>query len=206
MPSYNAERDLRILAAMAEQVRTYLLEDALFWPISGSVRGGMPRLTIGGLLLRKNRLTALRHLLSAKQETRIDEAVAAFEEARDEWAMRYDARIVREWDMRMGLLQAFLGDCLDSESNKRDCGDYWPSQAEQRTMLHHLQDESESRKTFSDRQRTALAHIDRGLRQFLIFDEQNAFLWAGELADVYPRDPYWWLWVIPRSEFADVED
>ena len=45
-----------------------------------------------------------------------------------------------------------------------------------------------------------LAGIDGGLRRFLLQGAGGEFLWSKELRAVYPRDPYWWLWVAPPTE------
>ena len=208
MPSYDLERDLIILEAFASQIEQYLREDELFWPVFGRVRGGMPRLTIGGFLLRQHRLVALREALSDSQQHLLSEIQTTFDTVRAEWSMHYDAKLAREWEMRANLLRNYLRDCdeAEAEGSNRHCGEYWPIAAEHRTMLQHLTDEAERRHTLTRTQHDALSHIDRGLRHYLVFDVQNAFLWPPELEPAYPRDPYWWLWVVPRNEAAHHED
>lgn len=200
---YDAERDLRILEAMADQMEPYLIEDELFWPISGPVRGGMPRMTLGGYLLRQHRLTALRGGLTAHQQERLQEALAAFTAARAEWGMHYNNKLTREWGMRVHLLHEFLRDC--NEADVRHCADYWPVQAKQRTILHHLREEAAERDILSREQEAELARIDRELRRYLLPGEQGAFLWAEGLEPVYPRETYWWLWVAPPAEEEEAD-
>lgn len=197
---YNPADDLRILVRMASQVEVYLRENELLWPLGGR---NMPRLTLGGYLLRQHRLTTLRGLLDDAQQQELDAALATYAEATAQWGLHFDQKAAREWDMRVNLLQNFLQDCDDSGGRKRDCGDYWPGQAEHRTMLQHLYDALLARDALVDDQRDMLAAIDRGLRRFLMFDADKAFIWADGLQEAYPPDVYWWLWVIPRSDLND---
>ncbi len=197
MSGYNPDRDLRIVAAMAAQVERYLVEEPLYWPVAGRVRGGMPHLTVGGLLLRLHRLDALRSRLDPAGLDVLDAALAALQNARQGWPTHYDRKIAQEWTARVGLLRDFLRDC---EHAARDCLDDWPNRAEQRTILHHLAAEAQARRTLTDAQRADLAAIDRDLRRFLLSGSEGAFLWSADLSAVYPRDPYWWLWVAPPTE------
>ncbi len=200
MPPYDAGRDLRILRAMADQFEPYLITDDLFWPLSGRVPGGMPRLTIGGMLLRRHRLRAFRPTLSPDQQAQLDDALAAIQAQQDEWRLHYHQKISRDWEMRRQLLEEFLRDC--DEADARDCFENWPSQARQRTMLHLLTEEAATRDLLTDEQQRALHHLDTNLRRYLMTGEAGQFLWSAPLADVYPRDPFWWLWVVPHEAAA----
>lgn len=192
------QRDLRILTAMAAEMRTYLLEDELLWPISGRVRGGMPRLTIGGFLLRQYRLTALRSDLSPAQQDRLDKALAKWQAARAEWSVHYGQKMGREWEMRVNLLDQFLADCENDDL--KNCLDHWPTQAKHRTILYHLQQAAAAHATLTDEQTKALARVDRGLRRYLLSGEGGAFLWDAALEPLYPRETAWWLWVTPYDD------
>ena len=56
-------QDVPILSAMAAEMANYLDSDILFWPLSGS---RMPRLTLGGYLMRQQRLLILKNSLKSK--------------------------------------------------------------------------------------------------------------------------------------------
>ncbi len=199
MPPYDAGRDLDILSAMVGQLQPYLISDQLFWPISGRLRGGMPRLTVGGLVLRQHRLEALRALLSDRQQEALAEELAAFDQTRREWVMHYYSKIEREWPMRVHLLDEFLRDC--DEKGGAACLENWPVQAEGRTILHLLLAELVARSPDSaSAQEADLRRVDADLRRFLLAGEEGCFLWARELERVYPRDTFWWLWTAPGEE------
>ncbi len=182
---------------MAREAEAYLITEELFWPITGRVRGGMPRMTIGGFLLRRYRLTALPDLLTPEQQTTLQEALAAFDTAAAEWPTHYRGKISREWDMRTNLLVNFLRDCDEGEA--QNCAEDWPAQAEQRTILQHLQEAPGARGAVSQTQQAALTRIDRDLRRLLLSGEKGHFLWPPELEAIYPRDKFWWLWVAPHE-------
>jgi hypothetical protein len=188
---------------MAGQVRQYLIENELLWPLPGRVSGGMPRLTVGGFLLRRHRLAALRDQLSDRQQATLDEALATWQAARAEWTLHYYGKIERSWLMRLNLLQGFLVDC--EQAGGQNCFDNWPSMAEHRTIVHHLLAEWRDHTSSLRELEVALKRVDSGLRSHLSQGEDGQFLWLPALQPVYPRDPFWWLWVVPAGEdTADV--
>ncbi len=199
MATYDPEHDLVILTAMADQITPYLVEGELFWPLPGRLRGGMPHLTIGGFLLRRHRLTAMRARLDDRQQARLDDALAAFDAARSEWRIHYLNKINREWEMRANLLQQFLTDCETLDS--ANCFENWPTTARHRTILYHLQEALQEQGAGpTESQLAELTRLDGGLRRYLSQGEAGQFLWGADLAAIYPRDPYWWLWVVPPED------
>ena len=198
MSTYDAERDLRILQAMAEAFEPYLIEEELFWPISGRVRGGMPRLTIGGYLLRQHRLSALRASLSPEQQIALDEATGQVETARAAWNRHFFTKLEREWDMRLHLLGEFLRDC--ERNNQSSCFENWPPEAENRTILHYLLSTWHENTASLSSAEAALQRVDGGLRRYLLAGETGEFLWPAGLEPVYPRAQFWWLWVVPPQD------
>lgn len=198
MSQYDPERDLRILTAMAGELEPYLIEDELFWPISGPVRGGMPRLTVGGFLLRVHRLAALRHSLNDQQQATFDRAQDQFRAARTNWAVHFTGKIEREWQMRVHLLDEFLRDC--EHNGTQNCFENWPPQAEHRTILHHLFAAWQDRTPTLPEQTRELYRVDGGLRRCLSQGDAGEFLWRAGLEPVYPRDTFWWLWVVPPED------
>jgi hypothetical protein len=191
-------RDLYIATAMAGQFETYLVENELFWPLSGNLRGGMPRLTVGGFLLRLHRLDGLHAHMDADQQARYADAKRAFQHGREQWTIHFYGKIDREWEMRVNLLGNFLADCDDRAIT--GCIANWPNQATQRTILHLLLVESQRRDPSPTAKKADLARLDRDLRRYLLEGESGAFLWQDGLAPVFPEDPFWWLWVAPPDD------
>ncbi len=197
MLPYNAERDIYILTAMADQFEKYLIEDEMFWPLAGRIRGGMPRMTLGGYLLRKERLEAIRPALMPDQQATLDELLAASHIVIREWSIHYNTKLDREWDMRINLIENFLEDVNDVETHNNI--EHWPNQARQRTVVHLLLKEARQQDSRSSDKVAALARIDRGLKRYLRTGETGHFLWAPELERAFPQETYWWLWVLPQE-------
>lgn len=194
MPRYDADRDLIILTAMANQLEPYLREEQLLWPISGRVRGGMPRLTLGGFLLRQHRLTALIGSLDDRQQATLAHATAQWQAVKAAWSVHYANKISREWAMRHNVLGEFLRDTADATIDVPL--DDWSVQAEQRVQLHLLYRELTERGEAKD-QKLDLVRLDAQIRRYLLSGDAGRFLWAAELAPVYPEKTFWWLWVAP---------
>ena len=64
--------DLAILAAMAAEMDDYLKSEVLYWPM---VHGDMPRLTLGGYLMRQHRLQHLADILTDADKEQWETAV-----------------------------------------------------------------------------------------------------------------------------------
>ncbi|GAB4574991.1 MAG: hypothetical protein Kow0077_24290 [Anaerolineae bacterium] len=196
--TYDISRDLYILQAMVEPFEAYLISNELFWPLYGNLREGMPRLTIGGYLLRRHRLTALRDLMDADQQSALDAALATLEGIKAEWTLHYFQKLEQDWHMRLHLLQEFLRDC--QEIHRGDCFESWPPHAEHRTVAHHLLAEWQDHTSDLKTQKAELHRIDNGLRQHLLSGETGHFLWSAALQPAYPRETFWWLWVVPSED------
>ena len=64
------KRDLEIMEAMSSEMDEYLRSQTLFWPM---MKGNLPRLTIGGYLVREDRLVKLDKLLDESQQIRLQQ-------------------------------------------------------------------------------------------------------------------------------------
>lgn len=194
------QAELDALQAMAESLEDYLLSDQLLWPLTGS--GGMlPRLTVGGLLMRQHRMAYLQDVLAVDQRLACHDALQSIDMTLNQWAVHAREKMLQEWTMRVNLLAQFIRDCDDLEI-VTDCVANWRSHAEQRVMLHHLQDALSRYDGASDRD-AELARIDRSLRRIVAEGESGHFLWADELVPIYPPDVFWWLWVAPPDDPID---
>lgn len=202
MPPYNLERDLQILEAMAAQLDPYLIEEELMWPLAGPVKGGMPRLTVGGFLLREYRLTGLRDTLDFSAQQRLHAALTQGRAALAAWPIHTGQKMLREAEMRLHLLDQFLRDCQD-ESGARACYENWRIEAEQRTILHHLFAALDSQPGLDPDplavMQATLRRVDSGLRGYALAEGTRQFLWESDLARLYPPDVFWWLWIAPAE-------
>jgi len=182
--AFDLERDLRVLAAMATNLTPYLYEDEMY----GYLGGDLPRLTLGGLLMRLYRLSRLQDRLTVEQQAVVEDARANFEAGRSKWAVHYESKLVNELRSRAEALLRFLDECTDDLVS---CTASYPSQAEKRTMIEHLQEEAEGLNLLTEDHRALINVVDQKIRRVL---RDGTFITDERLKDVYPRDKFWWLY------------
>ncbi len=182
--AFDLERDVRVLAAMASSLTPYLYEDEMY----GYLAGNLPKLTLGGLLLRLHRLSCLEHALSVEQQTLLHDARINFEAERANWAVHYENKIVRELRARIEALEFFVREC---EEDPLPCAANYPVQAEKRTMIHHLLEESSEHEILEDDIRARVRQLDQKLRALL---REGLFISDEVLKPAYPAEPFWWLY------------
>lgn len=184
MDDKDIENRIHTLTAMASNLTPYLYENELF----GHLGDHLPKLTVGGLLLRLHQLEYLEPHLSHDQQTRIHDARINFEETRHEWSVHYEEKIVHELKSRLSGLTWYLEDCSRGEGN---CAADWQNEAEKRTIVAHLEAEAEAAEVLTDELRDEINHVDQRLRRLV---HSGQFLWDAKLSGAYPQDKYWWLY------------
>jgi hypothetical protein len=184
------KQDLKTLEAMSAEMDAYLRSDVLFWPMRQS---DLPRLTLGGYLMREHRLLELRDLLDADEQKRLHEAVSQYHEALQEKIVRLETKAHEELEARQRQWQEYLREV------KRGQGvDYYETSVETRAMIAALTaqlkvEPYELQPRIA--QRTAL--LDRELRRYW---EPGAFVWPQAWEPAYPETIYWWLYGRPRQK------
>ena len=189
--AYDPETDLRVLEAMAANLTPYLYENELY----GMLAQNLPRLTVGGLLFRLYRLRALEEKLDSGQLERLRDSHINFEQLRSEWMVHYEGKITQEIGARLNSLSNFLSDYAADPSAARGA---YPNEATQRTIVYHLQIEATALDIWDEDLEKRLAPLDRRL-QAALKNSPKKFLWDDELAEVYPEDPFWWLYGVPSD-------
>lgn len=189
---YNSETDLRELEAMASNLSPYLYQPDLY----GMIGNNLPRLTVGGLLLRLLRLEGIRSQLPDSQQKRLAEARQRFEQLRQEWSSHYDTKVQKELEARLRSFEAFLDEADDFPGGAR--GNY-PAEATRRTILEYLKEEAQQRNLWTDDLAAELQRVDRRL-QAILDRNQEQFVWNETLKEVYPANRYWWLYALPQEK------
>ena len=190
----NLENDLNVFTAMVEHLKPYIYEDQLF----GQISNKLPKLTLGGLLMRQYRLQSLEDELSSGQRQRFHTVNETLKSVRYEWLTHFRDKLLHEFNSRMNAMQWFLEDC---SKDRKSCDPNWPNEAEKRTIIHHVVHEAEFEKVFTDEHRGTLSAIDARLRGLAVGD---TFLWDEDLQPIYPRATFWWLYGRP-SERGDAD-
>ena len=182
--------DLDVLQEMAADMSSYIRSDVLFWPMG---RSDLPRLTLGGYLMRQHRLLALHHLLSDEDRQKLHAAEDAFEAATNEWTVRVEQRIGRELEARLRQWAEYLRDIRSDESAKTAA--YYGNAVETRAMIAALLARLDTPPYRPDRHaadETAL--MDKQLRSRF---QPGPFVWPDAWQSAYPQSTYWWLYGKP---------
>jgi hypothetical protein len=187
---FDLDHDVRAAEAMAARLTPYIYETALYGPMPGD----LPRLTVGGLLMRLNRLSAIAELLSPTQRKALDTAQQQFDTVRQEWAVAYEGRLKQELQSRLKALEQFIVDC---EETPRQCADLYPSEIEKRVIVESLKDEAVARNILVPAAHAKLSGIDNHLHR--LAQPSDSFVWDTRLEPAYPRDKFWFLYVAPNA-------
>lgn len=189
--AFDLGRDVVVLSAMASNLTPYLYEKEMY----GYLAGDLPKLTLGGLLMRLHRLTHLAHILDAEQQTLVQDADINFEAERSEWSVHYETKLQQELESRLDALDHYVQDC--NEDPRGNAAGY-PVQAEKRVMVEHLLAEAEERDCVPEDLRTRVKQVDARLRRLL---QDGDFIFDERLQSVYPREEFWWLYgYIPEDK------
>lgn len=182
-------RDVEILVAMAAEMDAYLMRDVLFWRMENA---WMPMLTLGGYLMRQNRLLALQNLLSAGEQTQVAQAVSQFNAALSEKIVRFEEKGHTEMEARIRQWGEFLKDLQwDPQSSVPN----YPTSVEARAMMAALMDRlALAPYQLSPRIPEQVKLLDANLRSRW---QTGEFIWPVEWQSAYPRTEFWWLYGQP---------
>lgn len=181
--------DLEILEEMAAEMDSYLKSDVLFWPMKN---GNMPRLTVGGYLMRQHRLLSLESLLDDDEKSRLDAAVSQFNEALVEKIVRFENHGNQELEARLRQWGEYLKD-LSRESSSAA---YYATAVEPRAMITAIVNKLKLPPyQLNDRVYQQMNMLDNNLRRRW---HRGEFVWPEEWQPAYPEAIYWWLYGSPR--------
>lgn len=188
--------DLAILEEMAARMEDYLLSDTLDWTIP---RANMPKLTIGGYLMRQERLLALEDQLTESQRTRLHEAIALFNQALHEKVVRYETRAHQELHARISEWMSYVRDMRNRITSEMF---YYVGVVDTRVVIEALVDSLKKPPYRLDPQiEMELAGVDQKLKSQL---RDHDFIWEPLWQKAYPRQKHWWLYGCPAAAREEV--
>lgn len=183
-------KDLDILAAMASEMDDYLKSDVRYWPMA---HGEMPKLSLGGFLVRCQRLTRLSHLLSEVEQARLETAVLEFNDAATEKIVQTEKHAHEELGVRARQWAGYLND-VQRETHVAAVN--YETAVENRLMIAALIQFLQTPPYRLDAHVIQnLDALDRGLHQHW---QEGPFVWTEEWAAAYPEATYWWLYGRPN--------
>lgn len=181
-------RDVTILAAMSMEMDEYCRHEVLFWPMA---EGNMPRLTLGGYFLRQHRLTALNHLLTPAEQSKVAEAIERFNEVTKERVVAIEMRVEQELQVRLRHWQTSLRDWQEHPPTIP----VYAAGVEERAMMAALLARFSQAPGVADAQLPSrIAGLDQALRGRF---RRGDFVWPAAWQPAYPEPLYWWLYGVP---------
>jgi hypothetical protein len=188
MPSVNY--DLRYLEAGVDALEAYLLADNLYWQTGTSAPPGEPQfpsLTLGGLLLARQRLDArqISSQLDVKQQQQLLKLTEKMEHARSHWRVAWGQKALRSFQARLTQWRNYL---TDYRAEPEIYAAQYPQEARVRLMLALLQPDAEEIKPAV---LELLQSLDGMLHAALL---PGAFVWEADLASGFPQEEFWYLY------------
>ncbi len=177
-------QDVFILKEMSGEIVDYLRSDVLFWPM---MKGGLPRLTLGGCLLRQHRLLALRDLLSTEEQAQVDTAVTQFNQALIEKTVRFEQKAHQELKARIRQWSEYLKDM----QWKTTAADYATAVETRAMIMAIIQKLQHPPYQLAPRIPKHIHLLDNDLRHYW---HTGSFIWPEAWQPAYPQTAYWWLY------------
>lgn len=190
------ETDLAVVEAMAAQFESYILQGEVYRTVvvpasvDGGAAGERPVQSSGGdVLARLHKLSAQAGLLTPAQKQVLAEAKAQIDRATERLPSHHQALLLREAKARLNSLNWFLDDCSE---NRRECRVQYPFEIRNRQRIAEIGKALDEAN--ADALATQLATADQRLQGML---EGGEFVWEAAVANLYPRDEYWYLYALP---------
>lgn len=182
--------DLLILEEMAANMGFYLDSNAVDWTIP---RVNMPKLTIGGYLMRQHRLEILASLLKPQDTARLRASIEIFDGSLLERIVRFETRAHQELHNR---ISEWMGHMRELGSRMTSGVNYYSGIVDTRVVITSL---IERLQTQPFKLESGIVDkvdaLDKNLRARI---DDHPFIWEPIWITAYPRDKYWWLYGRPK--------
>jgi hypothetical protein len=185
-----AQRDLEIYAEMVAEMDEYLMSESTRWKMK---KGDMPKLTVGGCLMRHHRLPVVRSQLGIAAQKRLDIARQSFIKALADNVVGFENKMHQELHARLSDWSSYLRHMVS-----RMVADvaYYASVVDTRVVIQAMIDElQKSVYHFDKRILEQVTTLDNNLQGRWQIDE---FVWAEVWQPAYPPEKYWWLYGHPK--------
>ena len=183
------EYDLRYWQAALDELETYLQSPELFWNLAATPPPGgaaYPPLTLGNLLLARQRLQRPLPPAIEAQRTRLEQRLQAVQR---EWRANWQRKARKELEMRARLWAQYMDECAQSPAEAA----FYANEVRNRVLADLLTREGEADLPAAE---DLLAHADKRLRAHF---QPGDFLWEADLAPAFPQARFWYLYGRPRE-------
>ena len=177
-------QDLKILAAMAADMDAYLINNTLFRQMAQ----GLPKLTLGGYLMREHRLLILRDdLLASDAQEQLDQAIMQANQIFQERRTFVDQKLHKEIEARLRQWTQYLTDLADGQGASR-----YATAVEARAMIAALVEKAPTFVIQLDMvTEEKIDALDQRLKQRW---QSGNFVWPSAWESAYSQGDYWWLY------------
>lgn len=190
---YTSE-ELNIMEAMLVEMEGYLQRDDIYGPMPSH----MPRLTLGGYLMRQHRLQAIAQDLEQAQYEQLQQYSNAFEAILSENVVASEAKAYKEFAARLTQWSNFLAEL---KQNPEEYEFEYQTAVENRVMLAELLKllALPPYKLNEDLQ-TNVQEYDELLETLWV---DGDFVWEDVWLAAYPKSVYWWLYGEPTKPLRE---
>ena len=182
---YDMGRDVLTAQMMASRLDPFVYETETY----SFMPNNLPKLTIGGLLMRLNRLSRLGNLLSEDQLDKLDTARQQADRVKRAWLVAYTNKVIHELNLHVTEWCEFLKEC---EQDQNECHEMYPSVVEKRVMAQTLTNEARKLDVLTPKVDKQLLEIDSRMEGYF---SPGRFIWDPRLQQAYPHNPYAFLYV-----------
>lgn len=184
------QRDLEILEMMVAEIDEYLMSEATHWMMK---KGDMPKLTIGGCLMRCHRLPIVRSQLDVTAQKRLDQAQQSFSDALTEKIVHCEKRMHQELNARLSDWSHYLGHMTSRIATDVE---HYANVVDTRVVMAAIIDELQKPAyQFKARVLEDVTTLDNNLHGRWQIGE---FVWPAVWQPAYPPETYWWLYGRPK--------
>lgn len=185
----NFDRDLNRLQALADALEEYILGNETYRTLLITYPHGNERTTMSGgqLLALLNLLLRARANLTAEQQTRLDGLTTKIQQTSGALRTPFHKHLTKEAKSNLDRLRWFLDSC---QEDPQQCQRDFSTEIQNRQRLEEIE------QAFAGELPAEIAHdlasIDSRIRAI---SKPGEFIWPQRTKELYPRDPYWYLYV-----------
>lgn len=183
--------DLRALEVMIEGMDAYLASDATHWAMTGD---NMPKkLTIGGCLMRQERLQRLRNQLGIADQSRLDNCIDTFNSGLNNHIVRSEGKAHDELHARLREWTSYLHDATSKITTSRE---HYANVVDTRIVITALINKlSQPPYQLNARLEQEVSQMDARLKGQW---QTNEFVLDPIWEKAYSPSEYWWLYGWPK--------
>ena len=185
--------DLAVVREMTNEFDDYVVSDDVYRTLVIETKYGEERVQSSGgdLLARLHKLVAQFDQLSPDQQQELQDLRRQLDELMSDFRTRLRDLLTREAKARLNSLKWFLDEC---QEDRRQCKIQYPFEIRNRQRL------AEIWKMLKDNPpeglESQIAAVDRRIRGL---GGQSDFVWDAQVKSVYPKEEYWYLYVVPTG-------